>query len=309
MSNFLAQLDSLTQDDVAPEQEVQEAMVTQDAGDVSMLEEVQAMQAMGMLEEPESAVDEFMRQKALESQKALDEEKVIEEFNAAPVKYVHGGKRYELILQGKCVDCAHCGLTLTDSESVERGLGPICSKKGYFEDPKEGSDPEQALIDLAEFPQLMQLVADKFKPQGIRPMVNFLVKICSLNRRSPVHIACTDAVESLGYKRLASTLRESVAVIEIKESKDIPDTYTVWVKKTEWSWGWTNELQQIPGVRKVYGVKGRVVPKSAKPKLWEMMIRYYAGYCATVPDGNGGKKTIRIQKKTKSPSQAASTST
>lgn len=164
-----------------------------------------------------------------------------------PKDYLHEGQRYKLIYEGVCTHCAHCGLKLTDAVSIERGLGPICSRKGYMEDPIDG-DAMQAFIDLAEYPELVEFLTNNYKPLGNRALMNGIVKICALNRRSPVHDACCDAVESLGYTALASALRESISVVEIKESKDFPNCYEVWVKKAHFSWAYNASIRAIEGV-------------------------------------------------------------
>ena len=233
--------------------------------------------------------DTVYRTKAELSEQAVDEQKLIEDFQMPAIEYRKGGERHTLIFQGVCTQCAHCALKLTDSDSIQFGMGPICRKRGGFNgDPAGPSDENQALIDLAEFPELMQLVADRYKPKGARQMMNFLVRICSLNRRSPVHAACTDAIESLGYTQLASVLRESIKVIEISEHKADPNFFVVWVKKSEWSWGWTNGLRALPGARRpTYGsgVKGTLVPKTQKPALWALMKQFYGGFYAKTPKG------------------------
>lgn len=218
-------------------------------------------------------------------------------FVMPPKQYFKKGQHFTLVFQGVCTHCAHCGQPLTDSVSIERGIGPICSKKGYLEDP---SDPDemQAMIDLAEYPELVQYLVDHYKPQGVRGLMNGLVKICSLNRRSPVHQACCDAVESLGYKRLASLLRESIAVIAVKNCEEHPGHYHVWVKKSEWSWGWTRDLRAVPGVFFSRQLKGTIVPHSRKKELWDLMLKHYEGFCAKVPNKDGeGFRTVKLTRK------------
>jgi hypothetical protein len=217
-------------------------------------------------------------------------------FEMPPLNYIKKGQRYTLNFQGVCTHCAHCGQPLSDSVSIERGIGPICSKKGYSEDPVD-ADEMQAMIDLAEYPALVEFLTKNYKPKGVRGLMNGLVRICSLNRRTPVHQACTDAVESLGYKRLASLLRESIAVVEVKDCVEHPDSFHVWVKKSEWSWGWTRSLRAIPGAHFSTALKGTIVPKSQKRALWENLIRFYEGFCAKVPSKDGtGIRVVKILK-------------
>lgn len=317
MGSFLAMLDALLDESqVAGEAEVAEAMAEAQEKDYDR----SAALAQGTMNPAEPGPEEdvvvvatdegpvlIVEDAALHAARvasdgAKDEQAMIASFAMpSPREYRSRGERYQLIFNGSCSHCAHCGQPLTDAESIERGIGPVCSKKGYFEDPKEGVDEMQALISLAEFPDLMQYVTDVYKPQGARKMMNFLVKICALNRRSPVHLACTDAIECLGYKALASTLRESVAVIEVKPRQDDPDNYTVWVKKSEWNWQWTNALRALPGTRfpnRHSGERGTIVPKRHKAALWGLMNTYFTGFCAKVPRKDGtGQVTIRIRAK------------
>lgn len=205
-------------------------------------------------------------------------------FVMPPISYTKEGRRHQLVFEGVCTHCAHCGQPLSDAVSIERGIGPVCSKKGYAEDPKN-ADEMQAMIDLAEFPALMNFVVERYKPQGVRAMMNALVKICSLNRRSPVHPACCDAIESLGYTRLASTLRESLAVVEISDAPGSPGHYRIWIKKSAWHWQWTSAMRAIPGSYFSKQYKGTIVPKVHKRQIWDNMLKYYEGLCAKTPNG------------------------
>ncbi len=210
-------------------------------------------------------------------------------------KRLHG----DLIMEGVCSRCAHCGMELTDSVSVERGIGPTCSKKGYLEDPKDG-DEMQAMIDLAEYPELVELLTKNYKPLGVRGIMNGLVKVASLNRKHEVFSACCDAIDSLGYKRLAGLLRESISAISVTEPDNFPDYFLVWVKKAYWNYTWSRELYTIPGTRsKVYGVKGVLVPKTQKRALWRSLIRVYNGYVVKTSKGaykirSGPKQAVKV---------------
>lgn len=212
---------------------------------------------------------------------------------------------HDLILDGVCSHCAHCGQALTDAVSITRGIGPTCSKKGYTEDPVN-ADEIQALIDLSEYPELIEFLTEHYKPQGVRGLMNGLVKICSLNRKSPVHEACCNAVESLGFHKLASILRESLAVIEVLPSKDDPGYVKVWVKKGSYNYSFTRSLYNISGTRR--GFRGTLVPihdgkecswdsnrKVTNRKfLWEIIERHFSGLiCKTA------KGTFKIGQKPK----------
>jgi hypothetical protein len=205
----------------------------------------------------------------------------------------------ELILEGVCSECAHCGMTLTDAVSIERGLGPICSKKGYMEDPVN-SDEMQALIDLAEYQDLVDFLMKNYKPQGVRGLMNGLVRVASLNRKLPVFQACCDAIESLGYRKMAAALRQSLAVIEVRSSKHYPGYLIVWVKRNVWNYRWSRELENIYGTKRNTAGKGMLVLLADgkayttlddgtkmynKPLLWSMILRHFENYIVKTDDG------------------------
>jgi len=251
------------------------------------------------------AVDQGEKEEALQDmQQAMElaetlpappsEEQQIRDFSMPESYRLKNGMRGQLVFEGVCTHCGHCGQPLSDAVSIQRGIGPVCSKKGYHEDPVV-SDEIQAMIDLAEFPVLVEYLNAKYRPQGVRGLMNGLVRICSLNRRSPVHQACTDAIESLGYNNLAAALRESVSVVEIADHEKVrPGYFLVHVKKSDWNWAWTNALRSVPGsFPSRYPHKGTCIPKSEKRALWNLMLRHFAGLYAKTPTG-----AIKIRKKT-----------
>ncbi len=282
VSEILAMLDEMDEEKEVPLHELE---IPEDVADGS---------AFGA---HEAAAEQAAHEEAAEAEELASEPLPPQDpasFAMSPTHYIKKGQRFQLVFQGVCSHCAHCGQPLTDSVSIERGLGPVCSKKGYLEDPTD-PDEMQAMIDLAEYPDLVQYLTDHYKPKGVRGLMNGLVKICSLNRRSPVHQACCDAVESLGYRRLASLLRESIAIIEVKDSAEHPGCFHVWVKKSEWNWSWTNALRAVPGAHFSKHLKGTIVPKGQKAALWELMLKFYEGFCAKVPTKDGtGQHTVKL---------------
>lgn len=214
-----------------------------------------------------------------------------------------------LILDGVCSHCAHCGHQLTDAQSIQRGIGPVCSGKGYAEDPVDG-DEMQAMIDLMEFPELVEFLNEHYKPLGIRGLVNGLVRVASLNRprgrgwsegNADVHAACCDAIESLGHQKLSKLLRETLVIMEVRESTEYPHCLEVWVKKRDWTkdWSWdvTRDVSGTFFSKKVkamvipVGNNGKVMSKcrpdgngpiTNKRALWNLMLRHYGGSIAKV---------------------------
>lgn len=218
-------------------------------------------------------------------------------------KRAHGA----LIFEGICTKCAHCGMPLTDAESVQRGIGPICSQKGYAEDPKD-ADEMQAMISLAEFPDVCTFLVENYRPQGVRGLVNGLVRLASLNRgKDDFHAACCDAISALGFARMANLLRESISVIQLKDSETHPGCVEVWVKKYAYTRSWSLDTRQIPGNFYDRQLKRLIIPLEDpqtkarkggrfegrkmwnKAILWELMVRHFAGMCGKKVGGSGFK--------------------
>lgn len=218
-------------------------------------------------------------------------------------KVAHG----RLIFQGICTNCSRCHMKLSDSVSVERGIGPTCSKRGYDEDPKDG-DGVEAMIALAEYPPLVEFLLEHNKPDNLRGLMNALVKVSALNiGNANLHAACCDAIEALGYRRLSDTLREGIACMTIKASEENPGCYEIFVKSAHWNWSWDRDVLKIPSASKMkHKSKGRyvLIPIHAKDDakrpvggkfegklltnkaaLWQVMLRHFPGRCAKTPTG------------------------
>lgn len=208
----------------------------------------------------------------------------------------------QLVLDGVCSHCGHCGLRLTDSVSVQRGIGPACSKRGYHEDPVQG-DEIQAFIVLADYPELISFLTQHYKPQGLRGLMNGLVRVASLNRKRPIHKDICDAIECLGFKNLASTLRKSLVSVFLRRSEKHPNAFAVRVLRREYSHSWNMDLK-----RDGYGVfydnseKSLIIPihrlndetelavsPSGVPNkvlLWDSLVKYYSGLVMATSKGN-----------------------
>ena len=161
-----------------------------------------------------------------------------------------------LVLNGVCTNCACCGQDLTDAVSVQRGTGPICSKRGYSED-STNADEVEAFIALSEFPELASFLAEHYKPLGIRTLVNGLVRTASLNRphgtgrklgNEKVFSACCDAIEALGHAKMANVLRDTLVVAWITKVEAEPGTFLLkTMKRVTPDWWWSEIRNCVKG--------------------------------------------------------------
>jgi len=198
---------------------------------------------------------------------------------------VHHNK---LILEGVCSACAHCGQPLTDSVSIESGIGPICSKKGYKEEPVVSDvDETDALIFVAPWTDLMEFLVERLPNHGRRGLMNGLVRACSLNRSNKQLVkACCDSIEALGWKRLANTIRESCTVLVISKCKHNDDFLELRVKRAFFKWEMVSMLRAIPGQRlEKRPNTHNLIPRSQKAALWQAIVACYPGECGKGEEG------------------------
>ncbi len=234
--------------------------------------------------------------------------------NVTAVKVPHKN----MILDGVCTHCAHCGQQLTDSVSVQRGIGPVCSKKGYVEDPVDG-DEIQAMIDLGEFPELVKFLVQHYKPLGVQGLVNGLVRVASLNRprgrdqslgNRDLFIAICDSVYSLGHRKMSEVLRNTLVVATIVDCDDGGDRagcVAVHVKFRDLPYGWGRSVRDsIWGASFDKEEKSWIVPVhrpgdandkamsrvvdggvrlTNKKALWKLLVENFPGMSAKTKSG------------------------
>lgn len=198
-------------------------------------------------------------------------------------KIAHGS----LILHGVTEKCAHCGLDLTDALSIQTSLGPKCRKTaGYFTEPDFEGDVMDAMVHLSPYPEVFQFMLDHYKPGGARALMNGLVRLCALNRKTQLHRDCTNAIEVLGYRKLASTLRRSIEDVVVKTSKDFPGFLQVWIRRALYNSSFNYDCRQdIPNHTWNRRLRSRLVPDSDKRALWTLLRKHYAGCLLTTAEG------------------------
>lgn len=226
----------------------------------------------------------------------------------------------DMILDGVCEACACCGQPLTDGVSVQRGMGPRCSRKGYAESP---SNPDEmaAFICLAEYPELIAFLTKNYKPLGVRGIVNGLVRVGSLNRprgrkqkegNEKLFRACCDAIEALGYPKVAELLRETLVVAWLVKAEDepgvsilrtklqvTPDWFRDEVTKTVGQAVWVQGAKGFRVRLHAPGSESALTPsqvggKSNKRVIWELLLKAFEGQAAKI---DGQVKAIKVARK------------
>lgn len=135
--------------------------------------------------------------------------------------------------------CCVCRSPLTDAESVEHGIGPVCSKRYY--NPKHQPDDDQVKVAIGKLAVsgLPDDIIDGFLKVvnndhvNARHGCNILVKWASAHYDDrDVVFKCSSVIRALGYTDLADKLEDDRTVATIRHFADrieafIPDQYTL----------------------------------------------------------------------------------
>lgn len=124
------------------------------------------------------------------------------------------------VIKGKCI-C--CGFTLTDAVSIERGIGPVCSREHY-----EGYDPTESQFELAlgrvvGAQQMLphDLLENLFRTVDGRAFANHLTRWASLNlNNTEAILVIAGVLGDLGFKVLADKVLARNTPVVITRQRD-----------------------------------------------------------------------------------------
>ena len=131
--------------------------------------------------------------------------------------------------------CTCCGAKLTDAVSVNRGMGPICSKEHYELDfPITTTMIEEALglLHASGLDKLVKRAAKALK-QKPRDLCNVLVWWASAHLdETDVVLDCAAVVTALGFESLGARVRERNTNVIISVSPTDPDHFILRCRST-----------------------------------------------------------------------------
>ena len=161
------------------------------------------------------------------------------------------------LTQMTATHCCVCRANLTDAESVQHGIGPICSKR-YYNPLHEPTDHQvKEALGLLAVSGLPDHIIDGFvglvnnNKVEARLGSNLLVywASCHYDNREEV-FRCSAIIRSLGYDDLADKLEIDRTEARIKDNGDGTVTVYAGTKKR-----FTLDMDKIPGVIRVDGDK------------------------------------------------------
>ena len=129
--------------------------------------------------------------------------------------------------------CCVCRAALTDAESIEHSIGPVCSRKYYK--PDQNPTPEQVLTALGKLASsglpdtvidgILALAKNESKVNA-RGISNLLIHHASLNYDNRVEVfKCAGIMRALGYVELADKLEIDRTAGSIKDNGDTLEAF------------------------------------------------------------------------------------
>ncbi len=196
--------------------------------------------------------------------------------------------------------CACCGIALRDAVSVERGIGPVCSKKHYdLSDmviTKGMVEEALGLLHASGLEKLVKRAAKSLKEKP-RDLCNILIWWSSAHLdETETVLDCAAIVTALGFTALGDRLRERNTDVLITK-----DGENHFILRCRSDMNVRRNLSAVKGASKV-GREGRFkyawkVPNDAKRLVWTILGEAFGGEFATVPGEGDGSKVVKVTPK------------
>jgi hypothetical protein len=192
---------------------------------------------------------------------------------------------YANIVRMTATNCCVCRKSLTDAESVQQGLGPICSGKYYSPTFLPSDEQVKNALGLLAIANLPDEVTDGFvkvvnnDKVNARQGCNLLIYYCSCHYENREEVfKCTSIIRALGYTDLADKLEIDRTVAHIKDKGDHFEVYALNKSSFE------RDAKHIPNVQMLNLKNGKkegwFVPKASEAYFFTVLGFYYGGQMA-----------------------------
>lgn len=157
--------------------------------------------------------------------------------------------RHELIAKVTASHCCVCRAHLTDAESVEHGIGPICSRRYYNPQHVPTEKMVREALGHLQVSGLPDYIIDAFlrlvndKRRNARKGSNLLVYWASCHYQDREEVfKCSRIIRALGYTELADKLEVDRTVARIENKGSYLLVYTLNRRNLK------KDLRLIPGI-------------------------------------------------------------
>lgn len=174
---------------------------------------------------------------------------------------------YSPLAQITATHCCVCKAALTDAESVEIGLGPICSKRYYNPLFTPSEAQVQEALGLLAFAGLADHVVDSFLKlvnndhTNARKGCNLLVYWASAHYDAQDEVfKISKIIRALGYTELADKLEIDRTVVSLQDKGD-PNYLIAFVPERNRS---RQDIERVPGIEALRTYEGRQEKRGSK---------------------------------------------
>jgi Family of unknown function (DUF6011) len=162
--------------------------------------------------------------------------------------------------------CCLCGRALLDAASIERGIGPTCAQKAGV---GEAAHP----ADWSRVSEVLASVKLTVSCDDARREANRLVHRIGHDPHAKEVPTLVEAIEALGYLKLAATLAEHLAPVTVRvEAEGSTFSVSADLPRGEVFDAFVAAMRAVPGRRWDSDRKRNVVPARSKRDLWAALL-------------------------------------
>ncbi len=162
--------------------------------------------------------------------------------------------------------CCLCGRPLLDAASVERGLGPTCAKRAGVGDAAH--EPEWQRLRA-----ILVRIGVAPRCDDARVEANRITHRIGAAPSAPEVPILLEAIEALGYHRLAAAIAEHLVPVTVTVANDNGALVVTTTKLDDGLFErYVDALRAVPGRRWDAERKANVVPTRSKRELWAALV-------------------------------------
>lgn len=107
-----------------------------------------------------------------------------------------------------CTHCLLCNRPLTDAQSIEAGIGPVCRRSGY--DKCDRAADFVMAVKEAQAAGCLDMIAALLDRSDAREACNAVIRLMAASREDSLNVARLSVVRALGFETLALKIEEAL---------------------------------------------------------------------------------------------------
>ena len=174
---------------------------------------------------------------------------------------------HALVARITATHCCVCRAALTDSESVEHGIGPVCSRRYYNPLVTPSETQVQGALGLLAFAGLADQIVNEFlravnnDHTNARKGCNLLIYWASAHYDDRDEVfKCSKIIRALGYTELADKLEIDRSVVSLQDKGD-PQYLIAFTPERNRA---IQDITRVPGIEALRTSEGRQEKRGSK---------------------------------------------